>query len=184
MKKAFSISFLILLLMFAGISAAGAEDYRIGAGDVLEISVWKNLDLTRQLTVLPDGKIYFPLIKELSVEGLTVKELEAQVLEKLKKYVPEPDLTVSILQVNSMMIYVIGKVNQPGRFVLNDSIDVLQALAIAGGLNPFAKEKEIQIFRKIESKTKRFKFNYIDVCEGKNLEQNIMLQRGDVIVVR
>ena len=83
-----------------------------------------------------------------------------------------------------MMIYVIGKVNSPGRFAMNTRIDVLQALAVAGGLNPFAKEKEIGVFRKINDKTTIFNFNYKDVSEGINLEQNIMLERGDVIVVR
>ncbi|MBU1195767.1 MAG: polysaccharide export protein [Proteobacteria bacterium] len=184
MKKRFFMCLGIVFFLLSGVCAAIAQDYRIGAGDVLEISVWKNADLTRQLTVLPDGKIQFPLVKELSVEGLTVKELETVLLEKLKKYVPEPDLTISVLQVNSMMIYVIGKVNQPGRFVLNDNIDVLQALAVAGGLNPFAKEKEIQIFRKSGADTRRFNFNYIEVCDGINIGQNITLERGDVIVVR
>ncbi len=184
MKKNILINLFMLVVLLGVIPVVSAQDYRIGAGDVLEISVWKNPDLTRQLTVLPDGNIQFPLVKELAVEGLTVKELEAQLLAKLKKYVPEPDLTIGVLQVNSLMIYVIGKVNKPGRIVLNDNIDVLQALSIAGGLNPFAKEKEIRVFRKTKTQTKQFNFNYLEVCDGKNLEQNIMLIRGDVIVVR
>ena len=93
-------------------------------------------------------------------------------------------MTISVLQVNSMMIYVIGKVNQPGRFEIRTNIDVLQALAVAGGLNPFAKEKEIGIFRKQDGETEIFNFNYKQVAEGVNLDQNIMLKRGDVIVIR
>lgn len=184
MKAKFKILILTAVLGLGLVLPAAADDYRIGAGDVLDISVWKNPELTKQMAVLPDGKIYFPLVKELTAQGKTVKELEQIIVEKLKKFVPEPDLSVSVVQVNSLMIYVIGKVNSPGRFILNSNIDVLQALAIAGGLNPFAKEKEIQIFRKKKGQTQRFDFNYEEVVDGENLEQNITLERGDVIVVR
>ena len=176
--------FAIALFFTATSFGVQAGEYRIGPGDVLDISVWKNVDLTRQMAVLPDGTIHFPLVKEVKVEGLTVGELETVIIDRLKKYVPEPDLSISIVQVNSMLIYVIGKVNNPGRFAINTQIDVLQALAIAGGLNPFAKDKEIAIFRKNSGETQIFGFNYEEVSEGKNLAQNITLQRGDVIVVR
>lgn len=174
----------MVFLIVPAASEVFADDYTIGPGDVLDISVWKNPDLTRQLVVLPDGKIHFPLIKELAVEGVTVKGLESMIIEKLKKYVPDPDLSISVNQVNSMMVYVIGKVNHPGRFPINTRIDVLQALAVAGGLNPFAKDKEIKIFRKADGQTTLYNFNYEEVSQGENLEQNIMLERGDVIVVR
>ncbi len=179
------IILIIGVLVFAAVAAVvHAGEYRIGPGDVLDISVWKNPDLTKQVAVLPDGNIHFPLVKELKVEGITVDELENMLISKIKKYVPEPDLSISIVQVNSMLIYVIGKVNKPGRFVINTNVDVLQALAVAGGLNPFAKEKEISIFRKNNGVTTVFKFNYEEVSEGLNLDQNITLKRGDVIVVR
>jgi len=148
------------------------------------IGVWKNADLTKQLAVLPDGTVRFPLIGQIEVQGKSAAELEKEITGKLKKFVPDPVLSISVLQVNSMMIYVIGKVNHPGRFDIRNNIDVLQALAVAGGLNPFAKEKEIAVFRKHDGKTKIFKFNYKEVSEGINLVQNIMLKRGDVIVVR
>ena len=173
----------LILVLCPGVHAQ-ALDYKIGAGDVLHISVWKNADLTRQVVVLPDGQIHFPLVKELTAAGQSVKELEKMLVEKLTKFVPEPDLSIDVAQVNSMMIYVIGKVNAPGRFAMNTRIDVLQALAVAGGLNPFAKEKEIGVFRKIDGKTTIFNFNYKEVSEGINLDQNILLKRGDVIVVR
>lgn len=173
-----------LALVLGVLSPAAAGDYRIGPGDVLEIGVWKNPDLQKQLAVLPDGKIHFPLVKEMEAAGLTVAELEAKISGKLTTYIPEPDLSVSVVQVNSLMIYVIGKVNKPGRFPLNAEIDVLQALALAGGLNPFAREKEIAIFRKTRSETRIFNFNYEEVSQGEKLDQNIMLERGDVIVVR
>jgi polysaccharide export outer membrane protein len=190
MKRNIAFLTLTICLMLAMGPSVHAQNhaldrnYKIGPGDVLHISVWKNEDLTRQVVVLPDGQIHFPLVKELTAAGKSVKALEKMMVEKLVAYVPEPDLSINVTQVNSMMIYVIGKVNSPGRFAMNTRIDVLQALAVAGGLNPFAKEKVIGVFRKIDGKTEIFNFNYKEVSEGDNLEQNIMLERGDVIVVR
>ena len=159
------------------------EGYTIGAGDILNISVWNNEALTKEVTVLPDGKIGFPLIGEVSALGKTVSFLKKELEDKISPFVPNPNLSIMVVQVNSMLIYVIGKVNTPGRFVLNANIDVLQALAMAGGLNPFAKRNDIKIFRKTKEQTKTFEFEYDDVTEGKNLDQNIQLKRGDVVVV-
>lgn len=157
--------------------------YVIGPGDVLDISVWRDDVLTRQVVVLPDSKVSFPLIGEVVAGGRTVEELKRDIHEKLVPYIPEPVLNVEVKQVNSMLIYVIGRVNSPGRYALNTSVNVLQALSIAGGLNPFAKREKIRIFRREGETTKAFRFNYDDVSEGKRLEQNITLKRGDVIVV-
>jgi polysaccharide export outer membrane protein len=158
-------------------------DYIIGPGDVLEISVWKETALTKLVTVLPDGKISFPLIGEIIAEGLTVKQLKKKLEGKIIRYVPHPNISVAIHEVNSLQIYVIGKVQNPGRFELHTNLNVLQALATAGGLNPFAKKNKIRIFREARSGTKIFEFRYADVIEGKHLEQNMRLVRGDVIVV-
>lgn len=166
------------------VSAGSAEPYKIGAGDVLKIEVWKNPDLTATKVALPDGTIHFPLIGELKVEGMSATQLEKKIISLIDKYVSDPIVTVTIEQVNSLMIYVIGKVNRPGRFILNDDVDVLQALSLAGGLNPFAKEKEIKIFRKKGIDTAIFNFDYKQVSQGENLEQNMILNKGDVIVVR
>ena len=160
------------------------NNYIIGAGDVLEISVWKNEDLTKLLTVLPDGKISFPLIGEVMAEGKTLAQLKKELESKISRFVPDPVLSVVIQQLNSNMIYVIGKVRNPGRFALNSDIRVLQGLALAGGLNPFAEQNKIRIFREEGDKTLIFHFRYDDVSTGKKLEQNIRLKRGDVIVVR
>lgn len=173
------------IFFMAGFShASPARPYVIGAGDVLNISVWKNPDLTRQVIVLPDGTIHFPLIGEFVAKGVSVAELKTQMIGRIEKYVPEPELTISITQINSTNIYVIGKVNKPGTFKLIQYIDVLQALALAGGLNAFAKEKEIRIFRKDKDETSIFFFNYNEVSKGENLDQNRVLEPGDVIVVR
>jgi polysaccharide biosynthesis/export protein len=182
----------VLLITFMAASSLWAadqaqittiRDYVIGPGDTLDISVWNNEALTRQVTVLPDGKIHFPLIGEVVVGGKTLVDLEKELKKRIGTFVPAPDLTVMVQQVNSMLIYVIGKVNRPGRFALNTNINVLQALTMAGGLNTFAKRNKIKIFRKENGKTDIFQFKYDDVTEDENLEQNIELKRGDVVVV-
>lgn len=158
-------------------------DYVIGPGDVLFISVWKNQELTKQLPVLPDGKISYALIGELQAGGVTVSALEKELRTRLAKYIPDPVLSVSVVQVNSMLVYVIGKVLNPGHFPLTGNVNVLQALAMAKGLNPFAKKDEIMIFRNEGGTTRIYEFHYDAVTAGKSLEQNIMLERGDIIVV-
>jgi polysaccharide export outer membrane protein len=158
-------------------------DYVIGPGDVLDISVWKEQALTKLVTVLPDGKISFPLIGSITAGGKTLDQVSKELENRLSRFVPDLNLSVLVDQVNSMMVYVIGRVNNPGRLVLNTNIDILQALAMAGGLNPFAEEGNVKIFRKSDGEKKTFDFNYDDVAKGKKSDQNIMLQRGDVIVV-
>ena len=170
----------------SGLNAGGAlimDEYRIGIGDVLMISVWKDEALTRQVSVLPDGMISFPLIGQLRAVGMSLADLKADITKRLDKYVPGVTLTVQVLQVFSQVVYVIGKVNRPGRFELHDNINVLQALALAGGLNPFAKSKHIKVFRGAERRTRIFPFNYDEVARGDHLEQNIQLNRSDVVVV-
>ena len=191
MKKiGWAITLLVLgALVFAPLSAAQEqadsliEGYVVGPGDVLDISVWKDDALNKRVTVLPDGRISFPLIGEITAGGKTVAELAKELEKKLGRYVPDVNLSLMVHQVNSMLIYVIGRVNNPGRFVLNTEVNVLQALAMAGGLNPFAKRRKIKIFRKKTQQTELFNFDYDDVAKGRRLEQNIQLRRGDVIVV-
>jgi len=132
--------------------------------------------------VLPDGKIAFPLIGEVQAAEKTVSQLKKEIEARLKPFVPDPELSVVVLQVNSLMVYVIGRVNHPGRFVLNTNVDVLQALSMAGGLNSFAKRGEIKIFRKTAQHQQIFEFDYDQVSAGKNMTQNIVLKRGDVVV--
>jgi polysaccharide export outer membrane protein len=164
-------------------AALPVVDYVIGPGDVLDISVWKEQALTKLVTVLPDGKISFPLVGAITAGGKTLDQITQELEKKLSRFVPDLNLSVLVHQVNSNIVYVIGKVNNPGRFVLNTNIDVLQALAMAGGLNPFAEQGNIKIFREAAGGKKIFKFDYDDVAGGKKLEENIKLKRGDVIVV-
>jgi polysaccharide biosynthesis/export protein len=161
----------------------GEADYVIGPGDMLDISNWKDESLTKSVLVLPDGKISFPLIGMFRAAGKTVPELKQEIEEAMIKYVPDPVVTVEVRQVNSMLIYVIGRVNTPGKFILNTNVTVLQALAMAGGLNPFAKKDKIRIIRQSGNRHSVLPFLYDSVVEDANLEQNIRLKRGDVVVV-
>jgi len=158
-------------------------DYLIGPGDILEISVWKEEALTKAVVVLPDGNLSFPLIGEIQAANRTLADLKKEITIRLVKYAPREEVNLEVKQVNSMLLYVIGRVNQPGRFVLNTNVDVLQALSIAGGLNPFAKRAQIKVFRKEGGKTNILRFNYDEVTDGEKLEQNVTLKRGDVVVV-
>jgi polysaccharide biosynthesis/export protein len=161
-----------------------AEDsYIIGPGDVLDISQWRDDALVRQVVVLADGRISFPLVGEIMAAGKTVAQLKKDIADRLVDYVPEAVISIEVKQSNSMVIYVTGRVNSPNRFPVNANVTVLQAISTAGGLNPFAQRNKIKIFRQEGDKTKVFLFKYNEVVDGKNLDQNITLKRGDVIVV-
>jgi polysaccharide export outer membrane protein len=164
-------------------AAAAEGGYLVGPGDVLDISVWKEEALTKAVVVLPDGTISFPLIGEIAAAGRTVAEIKEEVKWRIRKYAPDEVVSVEVKQVNSMVIYIIGRVNSPGRFQLNTNVNVLQALSIAGGLNPFAKRNDIKIFRQVGTATRVLHFRYDEVSEGQRLDQNVTMQRGDVIVV-
>ena len=157
--------------------------YRIGPGDVLHISVWKDEALTQQLPVLPDGTLHFPLVGQLTAAGRTIDEFKQYLEEKISRFVPEPVLSVSLTQINSMQVYVIGRVNAPGRYAINTDVNALQALAMAGGPDTFAKRNRIKIIREENGSTLIFDFPYEDITKGQRLEENIRLKRGDVMVV-
>jgi len=166
-----------------GPPAVADTGYQIGPGDVLNIEVWKDPVLTRQVAVLPDGKIAYPLVGEIEAAGKTVSQLKKEIEGKLARYVQDAVITVEVRQMNSLQIYVLGRVNAPGRTILNANVNVLQALAIAGGPNPFANRSRIRIFREQGGRTLIIPFDYDDVTAGKNLESNIVLRRGDVVFV-
>ena len=157
--------------------------YRIGPGDVLKISVWKEEGMDQQILVRPDGEITFPLVGEIQAGGLTTRMLSEMLIEKLEKYIPNPNVTVSVLQAVSNKVYVIGKVNRPGEFVATAYMDVLQALTMAGGLTPYADSDEIKIIRRTATGTKMKLFDYGEVVSGEQLEMNIILKAGDTVVV-
>jgi polysaccharide export outer membrane protein len=162
---------------------ADTYEYILGPGDVLEITTWKDESLSKVVPILPDGKIHFPLIGQVDAAGKTVDTLRHEIEERISVYVPDPYVGVTVQQINSMLIYVIGKVNQPGRFVLNSDVNVLQALAMAGGLNTFANGGKIKIIRGDNEGQQIMEFDYDKVAKGKEPVGNIFLKKGDVIVV-
>jgi len=159
------------------------DDYVIGAGDVLSIKVWREPNLSGNFTVRPDGKITFPLLNDISTKGLTPLHLKKVIEKGLTKFISTPVVTVVVASVNSKNIYVLGKVNTPGKYPLTGPTTVLQALAEAGGLAEWAKGSDIVILRNENGKQVKIEFDYDDVSRGKHLEQNILLKPGDTIVV-
>ncbi|HKW64969.1 MAG TPA: polysaccharide biosynthesis/export family protein [Candidatus Acidoferrum sp.] len=164
---------------------AGAEDpsYRIGAQDVLRVDVWREDQLTRTVPVRPDGKITLPLLNDVQAAGLTPMELAGAIREELKKFITNPQVTVSVTEINSRRIYVNGEVNKSGAYQMLPHMTVLQALSGSGGFTAFARIKNIYVLRNENGRSSRIPFNYKEAIKGKNPEQNIELQPGDVVVV-
>jgi len=165
------------------LSNADRAEYLVNAGDRLEISVWKEEDLQREVLVRPDGAFSFPLAGELMARGRTVTEIRQELEARLFQYLPNLVTTVTVIAVTGNQIFVIGQVTRPGAFVMNPALDVLQALTLAGGITPFASLRDIRILRREGGVQTALSFDYTEVTEGKSLEQNIVLQSGDVVVV-
>ena len=158
-------------------------DYTLSPGDQLEISVWKEPDLTKTVIVRPDGKFSVPLAGEINAVGRTLVQVQADITTRLLKYIPEAVVTATLVQLEGNRVYVIGQVNKPGSYVMNPRYNVLQALSVAGGLTPFAGANDIIILRGTGPKRQVLPFKYGDVSKGRSLEQNISLEAGDVVVV-
>ncbi|MFH1935294.1 MAG: polysaccharide biosynthesis/export family protein [Pseudomonadota bacterium] len=182
-KKVFFGSVFLLLVIANAVALAAESTYQIGPGDVLEISVWKDESLTRQLVVPPDGIMSFPLIGDLDVKYMTVTDVRKAITKKLSEYVPDATVSVILLKLDSLRAYVIGKVHNPGQFAITMETSVMQILSMAGGINPFADGNKILILRQINTKTVKIPFNHDQVMKGESLQQNILIQRGDVVVV-
>ena len=157
--------------------------YAVLAGDVLQVSVWKEPELQMEVLVRPDSAFSFPLAGDISTKGLSVVDLQMELTKRLSRYISNPVVTVSVKDVLGNKIYIIGQVNKPGQFVVNPQVDVMQALSMAGGLTPFAATNDIRILRRTGSRQIAFSFKYNDVLKGRHLEQNVMLQAGDIVVV-
>lgn len=178
-------------LLFAFLVTARAEDgtpggspYVISPGDILQISVWKEPDLEREVLVNPDGHLAFPLAGDVVADGRSVEQLRQELTEKLSRYIPDVVVTVATKQLNGNKVYVLGQVNRPGEFTMARSIDVMQALGMAGGPNTFADLDDIKILRRDAQGTQTaIPFEYGAVQKGRRLEQNIVLQSGDTVVV-
>jgi len=157
--------------------------YIIGPEDVLKINVWKEPELSLSVPVRTDGKISLPLINDVQVVGSTPIELKEELTKRLSKYIENPTVSVIVEQVNSLKIFIVGNVNQPGVFDVKREVNVLQAISMAGGFNEWAKKRKIKIFRKHGGIEKVIKVNYNKIISGKHPELNIPLQPGDTIVV-
>lgn len=166
-----------------GTQASSNKEYRVQPGDRLFISVWREETLQREVVVQPDGGIRFPLAGEVNATGLSLAEIERRLRDNLSSYIPDPAVSVTLLQSTGNRIYVVGKVINPGEYVLSRNIDVLQAIALAGGMTPFADTKNITILRDNSGEQQVHRFNYKEVAKGTRIDQNIQLMPGDTVVV-
>jgi len=172
------------LTVLAAVSVAQAQEYTVKAGDILGIAVWKEPDLTSNaVLVRPDGTFSFPLVGQVDARGKGVAELQNLVAERLRKYISDPVVTISVQEVKGNKVYVIGQVTKPGEFIVNPSVNVMQALSMAGGTTAFASLNNIIILRRTTGGQVALPFHYNDVIHGRDLQQNVELQAGDVVVV-
>jgi len=178
---------LLGLIVSAGpaLAQAPAQDssYKIGPNDILTIFVWKETELTRDVTVMPDGKITYPLIGEIMAQGLTASELKKNITDKLQNFMSAPEVTVIVKESKSQVIYTIGKLTRPGPKPLAPGMTVMQGLSAAEGFAEWADTKNILIVRREGGKETQFRFNYKEYTAGEKLEQNILLKPGDTLVV-
>ncbi|MDH3512718.1 MAG: polysaccharide biosynthesis/export family protein [Gammaproteobacteria bacterium] len=186
---------LALLLMAVSISAVAQEAaenqaspgepaaYTVNPGDILTISVWKEPDLIRQVIIRPDGAFSFPLVGDIQARGRSIEDIQELLKQRLERYIPDPVVTVTVDQILGHSVYVLGQVNRPGQFVAAANIDVMQALALAGGTSVFANLDKIKILRRVNKNLIAIPFDYSDIEKGKRLNQNILLRPGDVVVV-
>jgi polysaccharide export outer membrane protein len=164
-------------------SQAAAPTYTLQPGDKIDVSVWGEDKLQREIMIRPDGKFSFPLTGEVNAMGRTVADIQAELTTKLVTYIPEAVVTVSVTGIGGNRIFVIGQVARPGNFELNQRLNVLQALSLAGGTTPFAALNDIIIIRGSGRDQRVFRFGYDEIKRGRNLEQNIELENGDVVIV-
>lgn len=160
------------------------SEYRIGREDLLEISVWRDPDLSRQLPVRPDGKISLPLIHDVVAAGKTPQALGEEIETRLKDFLTSPSVTVIVTEVNSLKVYLLGEVTSPGPIVMRSTLRLLQAISMAGGLTQFGGRNGVLIYRQTPLREKILEISYKDLLKGANPDNNIILQPNDTIVVR
>lgn len=174
----------LALLLLAPVAALAAQPFPLGSGDVLEVSVWGDESMARKVLVRPDGRISFPLLGDMQAAGRSVEDLRAEMESKIGEYIHGAPVTVMLLEARSARVSVVGKVQKPGVFPMDGPMSVLQALAMAGGMTPYASTGSVRVIRTDEGGVQRFiPFDYDLVAGGKGLEQNVSLQPGDVVLV-
>ena len=157
--------------------------YQIGPGDVLNVSVWKEDGLEKEVLIRPDGGMSFPLAGDVQAGGKTTSQLQKVLTDRIKRFIPDPVITVSVRKIENNKIFIVGKVNRPGEYVATHYVDVMQALAMSGGLNAYASANNIKILRRVNGEVRSIPFEYGEVQSGDELQQNIILKSGDVVVV-
>ena len=179
-----NVKVLMVSLLLGLSSIANAQDtYRLNPGDVLEISVWNEEALQKEVLVLPDGTISFPLVGILMVVNKTPEQVQSELKKKLSRLIPDPEINLTVRALEGNTIFIIGKVINPGRYPMIGPTDVVQALSLAGGFTPYAETENIQILRRTGNKQNVINFDYSKIADGKALDTNILLRSGDTIVV-
>ena len=173
----------VCVSLVVSMNVLAEEEYRLNPGDILRISVWNEESLQQEVLVLPDGTISFPLVGILKVANQTPEQVQEELKKRLSRLIPDPEINLTVRAVDGNNIFIIGKVNQPGRFPMTRPTDVVQALSLAGGFTPYAKSDSIQILRRTGAKQRIFRFDYTRIADGEALATNILLQSGDTIVV-
>ena len=176
------VAFIACIAIFMPLAYAQGA-YLLNPGDQIFIEVWNEPDMQRNVIILPDGNVSFPLAGQIKAAGLSLQELQDSIAEKLGQYINSPVVTVSIAEMAGNTIYVIGQVNAPGAFVMNRPMTALQALSLSGGFTAFADIKRIKIIRKSQGVDQVLRVNYSELSNGDGLESNYALQSGDVLVV-
>lgn len=178
--------FLLIVLLVAGNPVFASEKrdaYLLKEGDVVEVSVWREDTLKKQVVVLPDGNITFPLAGRVEVAGLSTTEAAVKIAERLAQYISDPQVTVVIGGTNGNRIYILGNVNKPGPIVLDTPMTVMQALSLSGGLGKFADEDAIKILRVTPQGQEVLPVRYNDLIKARDLSTNRQLKAGDTILV-
>jgi polysaccharide export outer membrane protein len=168
----------------APVASALPPSFVIGVSDVLSVTFWRDQRMSGDVVVRPDGMISLPLLNDVHAAGSTPEQLAGILAQAAVKFIADPDVTVVVKEIHSRRVFVLGNVGSPGMVSLSGDMNVLQLIAVAGGLLEYADKDNIVIIRTENGQEKRLKFNYNDVLKGKNAKQNILLQPGDTIVVR
>lgn len=178
-----------LLLAATAISGPALADdafeasYKMNPGDILSVGVWEEENLQRGVLILPDGTFSFPLAGDIVAAGRSVAEVREELISRLNQYIPDPVVTITVEQVQGNKAYVIGQVQRPGEYIAGSRLDVVQALAMAGGFTPFAQVNDVRVLRRENGVLRAINFRFGDIEKGKSLEQNVLLKPGDVVVV-
>jgi polysaccharide export outer membrane protein len=164
-------------------SPSSSGDYLIGKGDLLEVFVWRNEQISRRVLVRPDGKISLPLLQDIQADGLTVLQLKSEITQRFSEHIENPRVTVIVVEMGSYKVSVLGRVERPGVYPITGQTTLVEAIALAGGFTEWASKGNITVVTHQNGKEKKVRVNYKKIASGKDPSQNIILKRGDIIIV-